>query len=87
MTMPLEAQYMELSSLRDSQVTSSQIQNLPHNVITFSETWLNSNIPDNDAKLDNYVLYRSDRGSRGGRFLTKGVLIGLKSGGDTKLGV
>jgi len=35
-------------------------------VITFSETWLNSNIPDEEIKLDNYVLYRKDRGSRGG---------------------
>ena len=39
--------------------------NKPH-VITLSETWLNNNISDNEVKLDNYVLFRKDRGSRGG---------------------
>ena len=35
-------------------------------VITISETWLTSNISDNDVHLDNYMLYRSDRGTRAG---------------------
>ena len=39
-------------------------------VITLSETWLNSNISDNEIKLDNYVLYRADRGARGGGVVT-----------------
>lgn len=39
-------------------------------VITFSETWLNSTISDDDIKLDNYVLYRADRNSRGGGVAT-----------------
>lgn len=43
--------------------------NKPH-VITLSETWLNSNISDNEINLDNYVLYRKDRGSRGGGLVT-----------------
>ena len=43
--------------------------NKPH-VITLSETWLNSNISDDEVKLDNYVLFRNDRGSRGGGLLT-----------------
>lgn len=36
------------------------------NIITLSETWLNSNIPDTEINLPNYTLYRSDRSSRGG---------------------
>ena len=40
------------------------------NIITLSETWLNSNISDNEIKLENYVLYRADRGSRGGGVAT-----------------
>ena len=43
--------------------------NKPH-VITLSETWLNNNISDNEVKLDNYVLFRKDRGSRGGGLMT-----------------
>lgn len=43
--------------------------NKPH-VITLSETWLNNNISDDEIKLDNYVLYRKDRGTRGGGLLT-----------------
>jgi len=39
-------------------------------VITPSETWLNSNISDDKVMIDNYVLYRKDRGSRGGGLLT-----------------
>lgn len=35
-------------------------------VITLSETWLNNNIPDEEIRLDGYVLYRADRGTRGG---------------------
>ncbi len=35
-------------------------------VICLSETWLNNNVPDNDVNLDEYTLYRRDRGSRGG---------------------
>lgn len=45
------------------------IYNKPH-VITLSETWLNSNIPDDVVTHDNYVLFRNDRGSRGGGLLT-----------------
>lgn len=41
--------------------------NKPH-VITLSETWLNSNISDDEVAIDNYTLYREDRGSRGGGF-------------------
>lgn len=43
--------------------------NKPH-VITLSESWLNSNTPGVEVKLDNYVLFRNDRGSRGGGLLT-----------------
>lgn len=39
-------------------------------VITLSETWLNNEIPDEEVKLDGYVLYRADRGSRGGGVAT-----------------
>lgn len=39
-------------------------------VITLSETWLSNNISDEEIKLDNYVLFRNDRGSRGGGLLT-----------------
>lgn len=39
-------------------------------VITLSETWLSSNICDEDLKLDNYILYIADRGTRGGRVAT-----------------
>ncbi len=35
------------------------------NIITLSETWLNNNISDNEINLTNYVLYRSERCSRG----------------------
>lgn len=38
-------------------------------VITLSETWLHSNILDSEIKLD-YVLYRADRGPRGGGVAT-----------------
>ena len=40
------------------------------NVITISETWLNSSIPDSAVQIDDYVLYRADRGSRGGGVAT-----------------
>jgi len=43
--------------------------NKPH-IITLSETWLNSDISDDEIKLDNYVLFRKDRGTRGGGLLT-----------------
>jgi len=36
------------------------------NIITLSETWLNSSISDTEINLLNYTLYRSDRSSRGG---------------------
>ena len=36
------------------------------NVITLSETFLNSDISDNEISISNYVLYRSDRISRHG---------------------
>uniref|UniRef100_A0A8C6NRV0 Reverse transcriptase domain-containing protein n=1 Tax=Nothobranchius furzeri TaxID=105023 RepID=A0A8C6NRV0_NOTFU len=39
-------------------------------IITLSETWLNDNISDNDISLDNFVLYRMDRGTRGGGVAT-----------------
>lgn len=45
------------------------VYNKPH-VITLSETWLNINISDEEVKLDDYVLLRNDRGSRGGGLLT-----------------
>jgi len=35
-------------------------------VITLSETWLNSNVSDVEINLTNYVVYRLDRCSRGG---------------------
>ncbi len=44
------------------------------NIITLSETWLSSKIPDREIKLVNYVLYRADRDSRGG-----GVVIYVSS--------
>lgn len=33
--------------------------------ITISETWPHSQITDNEIKIDNFVLYRADRPSRG----------------------
>lgn len=39
-------------------------------IITISETWLHSDIPDNDVLIDNFVLYRTDRPSRGGGVAT-----------------
>lgn len=35
-------------------------------VLTLSETWLHSKTSDIRIKLDDYVLYRADRGTRGG---------------------
>ncbi len=35
-------------------------------ILTFSETWLHSKISNNKIKLDNYMLYRANRGTRGG---------------------
>ena len=35
-------------------------------VLTLSETLLHSNSSDNEIELVDYVLYRADRGSRGG---------------------
>lgn len=43
-------------------------------MLTFLETWLHSNISDSEINLDNYTLYRADRGSRGG-----GVAIYISS--------
>lgn len=40
------------------------------NIITLSETWLNSKISDNEIKIENYILYRADRGSTGGGVAT-----------------
>lgn len=40
------------------------------NVITLSETWLDEKDADSNIKLENYTLYRSDRGSRGGGVAT-----------------
>ena len=40
------------------------------NIITLSESWLNSNILNNDVSLTNDVLYRSDR-----CFRSEGVAI------------
>ena len=40
------------------------------NVITLSETWLNNKISNNEIKLTNYVIYRTDRGTRGGGVVT-----------------
>lgn len=39
-------------------------------IITLSETWLNSSIGDAEISLDGYILYREDRGSRGGGVAT-----------------
>lgn len=39
-------------------------------IITISETWLSTNISDSDISLNNYTLYRADRGSRGGGVAT-----------------
>lgn len=39
-------------------------------VITLSETWLHDGISNNEIHLDDYVLYRADRGSRGGGVAT-----------------
>lgn len=40
------------------------------NIITISETWLHSKITDESVEIDNFVLYRSDRASRGGGVAT-----------------
>lgn len=45
------------------------ISNRP-SVITISETWLSSSISNSDISLDNYILYRADRGARGGGVAT-----------------
>ena len=39
-------------------------------IITLSETWLHSAISDNAIALDDYTLFRSDRGSRAGGVAT-----------------
>lgn len=39
-------------------------------IITVSETWLHSGISNNDVEMDGYLLYRVDRGSRGGGVVT-----------------
>lgn len=41
------------------------VQHKP-NIITVSETWLNNSTSDNELNIADYVLYRSDRCSRGG---------------------
>ena len=43
--------------------------NTPH-VITLSETWLNNTISDLEMNINNYILYRCDRGTRGGGVAT-----------------
>ena len=48
------------------------------NIITLSETWLGNEDSDSSVKLDNFTLYRSDRGSRGGGVATY-VSSNLKS--------
>ena len=35
-------------------------------VVTLSETWLTNKISNNEIQLADYVLYRVDRGARGG---------------------
>lgn len=40
------------------------------NIITVSETWLSESTLDRDIKLENYVVYREDRGARGGGVCT-----------------
>ena len=40
------------------------------NIITLSETWLTESITDSSVHLENYTLYRADRGSRGGGVVT-----------------
>lgn len=40
------------------------------NIITISETWLTDDTTDSDIKLDNYTVYRADRGSRSGGVAT-----------------
>ena len=40
------------------------------NVITVSETWLTNAIKDNDVQINDYVLYRADRGTRAGGVAT-----------------
>lgn len=47
-------------------------------IITLSETWLNSSVSDNEINLSNYVIYRYDRCSRGGGVAIY-VSIGLVS--------
>ncbi len=39
-------------------------------VISISETWLHNNINNDEIRIDNYNLYRSDRASRGGGVVT-----------------
>ena len=40
------------------------------NIITISETWLHDNITDDEIEIENFVLYRADRSSRGGGVIT-----------------
>lgn len=40
------------------------------NIITVSETWLHESITDDEIEIDNFVLYRADRSSRGGGVAT-----------------
>lgn len=51
--------------------------NMP-DIITLSETWLNSSVSDSEINLANYDLYRYDRCSRGGGVAIY-VSIGLVS--------
>lgn len=47
-------------------------------VVTLSETWLTNKISNNEIQLADYVLYRADRGARGGGVSTY-VLSNLAS--------
>jgi len=55
----------------DANVKLNQLQTIlchehKFDIVCVSETWLNDGIPDEDINIDNYVLYRKDRATRGG---------------------
>lgn len=71
--------YLNIHSLvpKIDQLRAWLVYNNP-NIITLSETWLNVSTADSNVKLDNYIIYRLDRGSRGGGVATY-ISLNLKS--------
>ena len=57
--------HLNLQSLRNKlDQLNLYLNNSPINVLTFSESWLSSSIPDNMLDINGYTLYRNDRSWR-----------------------